>query len=167
MQNHFVQTPILRPTRIQVLDATRTPQDYQNDMLMLRQRFGETAFNAMADTANQNARTFEKQQKEAERATSQAPEPNHILMYSRALASLDPLALQEFIQNQPTETLVNILAELTRAPKHYNSVFNYQITYAIEKLQFYLAQRVQKNALLEIFAQRARQLINGQKRAIP
>ena len=142
LANHLTEMPMPRSVGVQVLDATRTREDYQNDVLALRQRFGETVFNDMVKKANQAASAFEQRREAAQAAkNAEIPEPNPLLSYARALASNDPLAKEAFLKSQTTETLTEILTEINKNPRHYNSIFNYQVTYAIETLRYHLAQQ--------------------------
>jgi len=142
IENQLAEIKIPKTTGPVILDATRTMQDYQNDVLALRKRFGETTFNGMVDKANQMACASEKQREAAQAAKlTQVPEPNHLLNYAHALASNDPLAKNEFLEHQSIETLNTVLNEVSGNPRHFNSIFGYQVQYAIETLRFHLAQR--------------------------
>jgi len=151
LENHIAEIKMPKPIGVQVLDATRTMQDYQNDIFALRRRFGETLFNGMVDKANQMVCASEKQREAAQAAKlAQVPEPNHLLNYAHALASNDPLAKNEFLEHQSIETLNTILKEISGKERHYNSVFKYQVGFAIETLRYYIATHpAQKPSLVE------------------
>ena len=139
VDNQLENIPVPQTVGFVEIDLTKKPQDYERMLDALSQRF-DNQFLPMAVAADQR-RIVAKTAREAAKAAklAQAPEPNLLLMYAHALASNDPLAKNAFLEHQSIETLNTLLNELSGKERHYNSVFKYQITFAIETLRYYIA----------------------------
>ena len=150
VDNQLENIPVPQTVGFVEIDLTKKPQDYERMLDALSQRF-DNQFLPMAIAADQR-RIVAKAKRETAQAAKNAeiPEPNLLLMYAHALASNDPLAKNEFLEGQTNENLNPVLKEISEKPRHYNSVFNYQVGYAIETLRYHIATHpAQKPSFVE------------------
>ena len=145
--NHLYEIKVAQRAKAEIIDATLSPEDHINELLDRRLKFGKDGYRAYNVEVERRAEIVEQKRSAAQTARDAEHDANNksrnepMARFTRAFNSLDPSALVEFQKSEPTETLASIFTEISANPRHYNSIFKFNVSTAMQALQNELGRR--------------------------